>query len=254
MDVTQLKNEAVKRLKGEVEAENPSKKKKAAVGPNLTTSGGLGCHRRLGPLLTCMCEYQQNEGPKMLEEYCKDLCAEVKAGKIDPVSRLDDGCVNRGHSHTLRNTAARHHPLHGPAHRSGSHPCLVPMQVIGRSREVARVTQILARRSKNNPILLGEPGVGKTAIAEGLAHAIVSRSNPDGTPLPSFLHEKRVMQLDISLIIAGAYDRVVPFHGRLSDRSLFPDQSTGAKERGELESRMTKLIAETKEAGDVILM
>lgn len=65
------------------------------------------------------------------------------------------------------------------------------------------MTQILARRSKNNPILLGEPGVGKTAIAEGLAHAIVSRSNPDGTPLPSFLHNKRVMQLDIGLIIAG---------------------------------------------------
>ena len=65
------------------------------------------------------------------------------------------------------------------------------------------MTQILARRTKNNPILLGEPGVGKTAIAEGLAHAIVSQSNPDGTPLPKFLHDKRVMQLDISLIIAG---------------------------------------------------
>ena len=102
--------------------------------------------------------------------------------------------------------------------------------VIGRTKEVTRVTQILARRSKNNPILLGEPGVGKTAIAEGLALAIVSRINPDGSPLPPFLYDKRVMSLDVGLVIAGA------------------------KERGELENRMTKLIAEIKECGDVILM
>lgn len=66
------------------------------------------------------------------------------------------------------------------------------------------MTQILARRHKNNPILLGEPGVGKTAIAEGLARAIVTRTNADGTPLPQFLHDKRVMQLDVGLLIAGA--------------------------------------------------
>lgn len=66
------------------------------------------------------------------------------------------------------------------------------------------MTQILARRHKNNPILLGEPGVGKTAIAEGLARAIVQRANPDGSPLPAFLHGKRVMQLDVGLLIAGA--------------------------------------------------
>lgn len=102
--------------------------------------------------------------------------------------------------------------------------------VIGREKEVVRITQILARRQKNNPILLGEPGVGKTAIAEGLARAIVLRVNPDGTPLPDFLHNKRVMQLDVGLLIAGA------------------------KERGELESRVTKLLAEVKAAGNVILM
>jgi ATP-dependent Clp protease ATP-binding subunit ClpC len=78
-----------------------------------------------------------------------------------------------------------------------------PPQVIGRSREVSRVTQILARRTKNNPILLGEPGVGKTAIAEGLAASIVLQSNPDGTLLPAFLHNKRVMQLDVGRIISG---------------------------------------------------
>jgi len=59
--------------------------------------------------------------------------------------------------------------------------------VIGRSREVARVMQILARRRKNNPMLLGEPGVGKTAIAEGLALAIVNGKGDDGTELPLFL-------------------------------------------------------------------
>lgn len=102
--------------------------------------------------------------------------------------------------------------------------------VIGRSKEVARVAQILARRTKNNPILLGEPGVGKTAIAEGLARAIVNRTLPDGSLLPEFLVGKRVMSLDIGLLIAGA------------------------KERGELESRVTKILAEAKAAGNIILM
>jgi hypothetical protein len=77
---------------------------------------------------------------------------------------------------------------------------------------------------------LGEPGVGKTAIAEGLAAAIVQRSSLDGSPLPEFLENKRVLQLDVGLIIAGA------------------------KERGELESRVTKLIGEIKEAGNCLLM
>jgi hypothetical protein len=71
-------------------------------------------------------------------------------------------------------------------------------QVIGREREVCRVMQILARRTKNNPILLGEPGVGKTAIAEGLAYAIVNNVSMDGSPLPAFLQSKRIMQLDVS--------------------------------------------------------
>jgi DNA helicase TIP49 (TBP-interacting protein) len=61
------------------------------------------------------------------------------------------------------------------------------LQVIGRHREVQRVCQILARRKKNNPILLGEPGVGKTAIAEGLALAIAHKVPVNGMPLPEFL-------------------------------------------------------------------
>jgi ATP-dependent Clp protease ATP-binding subunit ClpC len=97
--------------------------------------------------------------------------------------------------------------------------------VIGRNKEVARVMQILARRQKNNPILLGEPGVGKTAIAEGLARSIVNETCPE------FLKDKRILSLDVGLLMAGA------------------------KERGELESRVTKLMAECVEAeGRVILM
>lgn len=91
--------------------------------------------------------------------------------------------------------------------------------IIGRKKEVQRVAQILSRRSKNNAILLGDPGVGKTAIAEGLACAIESKCLPDGSPLPAFLEKKRLFQLDIPLLIAGA------------------------KERGELESRITNIAS-----------
>ncbi|XP_028115408.1 chaperone protein ClpD, chloroplastic-like isoform X2 [Camellia sinensis] len=95
--------------------------------------------------------------------------------------------------------------------------------VIGRDNEVQRIIQILCRRTKSNPILLGEAGVGKTAIAEGLA-IIVSQGN-----VPVFLLKKRIMSLDIGLLIAGA------------------------KERGELERRVTTLIKDVKKSGNVIL-
>src|SRR5438132_5894078 len=69
--------------------------------------------------------------------------------------------------------------------------------VIGREQEIERVIQILARRTKHNPVLIGEPGVGKTAIVEGLAQRIVRGE------VPSFLENKRILSLDISLIVAG---------------------------------------------------
>src|SRR5436189_68226 len=69
--------------------------------------------------------------------------------------------------------------------------------LIGRDAEIERVIQILCRRTKNNPVLIGEPGVGKTAIVEGLAQRIVSGE------VPSFLENKRILSLDISLIVAG---------------------------------------------------
>lgn len=95
--------------------------------------------------------------------------------------------------------------------------------VIGRLSEIERVIQILSRRTKNNPCLIGEPGVGKTAIAEGLAEKIVS------SDVPEMLKNKRVVSVDISGMVAGA------------------------KYRGDFEERIKKALGEVKKAGDIIL-
>ncbi|MBR5936805.1 MAG: ATP-dependent Clp protease ATP-binding subunit [Clostridiales bacterium] len=116
---------------------------------------------------------------KVLDKFCKDLTAEAKEGRIDPV--------------------------------------------IGREEEIARVMQILVRRTKNNPCLIGEPGVGKTAIAEGLAQKIVNNDVPD------LLAGKRVLSLDLASMVAGT------------------------KYRGDFEERFKKGLEEAKNAGDVIL-
>ncbi|BAU40892.1 ATP-dependent Clp protease ATP-binding subunit [Leptolyngbya sp. O-77] len=96
--------------------------------------------------------------------------------------------------------------------------------VVGRQKEIERVIQILGRRTKNNPVLIGEPGVGKTAIAEGLAQRISSGDVPD------ILEEKRVVTLDIGLLVAGT------------------------KYRGEFEERLKKIMDEIRQAGNVILV
>ncbi len=96
--------------------------------------------------------------------------------------------------------------------------------VVGRHDEIDRVIQILGRRTKNNPVLIGEPGVGKTAIAEGLAQRIQQGNIPD------ILEEKRVLTLDIGLLVAGT------------------------KYRGEFEERLKKIMEEIKSAGNVILV
>jgi ATP-dependent Clp protease ATP-binding subunit ClpC len=96
--------------------------------------------------------------------------------------------------------------------------------VVGRQAEIDRVIQILGRRTKNNPVLIGEPGVGKTAIAEGLAQRITSGDIPD------ILEDKRVLTLDIGLLVAGT------------------------KYRGEFEERLKKIMEEIRSAGNVILV
>ena len=95
--------------------------------------------------------------------------------------------------------------------------------VIGRDKEIARVIQILSRRTKNNPVLIGEPGVGKTAIAEGLAQRIVNGN------VPEILRNKRIISLSISSMLAGA------------------------KYRGEFEERLKKAIDEVQKNDDMII-
>lgn len=96
--------------------------------------------------------------------------------------------------------------------------------VVGREKEIERVIQILGRRTKNNPVLIGEPGVGKTAIAEGLAQKIAVGDIPD------ILQEKKIVQLDIGLLVAGT------------------------KYRGEFEERLKKIMDEIRGAGNVIVV
>jgi len=95
--------------------------------------------------------------------------------------------------------------------------------VIGRSEEIERVIQVLSRRTKNNPVLIGEPGVGKTAVAEGLAQEIINNE------VPEILRDKRIMSLDMGTVVAGT------------------------KYRGEFEDRLKKVMEEIRQAGNVIL-
>src|ERR1700709_2338354 len=95
--------------------------------------------------------------------------------------------------------------------------------VIGREREIERVMQVLSRRPKNNPVLIGEPGVGKTAIVEGLAQSIV-----EGT-VPETLHAKQLYTLDLGALVAGS------------------------RYRGDFEARLTKVLKEIRTRGDIIL-
>jgi ATP-dependent Clp protease ATP-binding subunit ClpC len=95
--------------------------------------------------------------------------------------------------------------------------------VIGRSKEIERVIQVLSRRTKNNPVLIGEPGVGKTAVAEGLAQQIIDNE------IPETLRDKRVMTLDMGTVVAGT------------------------KYRGEFEDRLKKVMEEIRQANNIIL-
>ena len=96
--------------------------------------------------------------------------------------------------------------------------------VVGRQKEIERVIQILGRRTKNNPVLIGEPGVGKTAIAEGLAQRIATQT------VPEHLFNQRVLSLDLNAVVAGA------------------------RFRGEFEERLKQILAEVNQAGNIILL
>src|SRR6476646_1602097 len=96
--------------------------------------------------------------------------------------------------------------------------------VIGRQKEIERVIQILSRRRKNNPILIGEPGVGKTAVAEGLAQRIVNQD------VPPTLHDKRIVVLDVGLLLAGT------------------------KYRGEFEERLKRIVEEIQASNNIIVV
>ncbi|WP_411347846.1 ATP-dependent chaperone ClpB [Paenibacillus sp. WLX2291] len=117
---------------------------------------------------------------EVLEKYGRDLVADVRAGKVDPV--------------------------------------------IGRDDEIRRVIRILSRKTKNNPVLIGEPGVGKTAIVEGLAHRIVRKDVPEG------LKDKMIFSLDMSALVAGA------------------------KYRGEFEERLQAVLREIKQSNGQIIL
>lgn len=117
---------------------------------------------------------------EVLEKYGRDLVADVRAGKIDPV--------------------------------------------IGRDGEIRRIIRILSRKTKNNPVLIGEPGVGKTAIVEGLAHRIVRKDVPEG------LKDKTIFSLDMSALVAGA------------------------KFRGEFEERLQAVLKEVRESNGRIIL
>ncbi|HEY9634358.1 MAG TPA: ATP-dependent Clp protease ATP-binding subunit [Coleofasciculaceae cyanobacterium] len=96
--------------------------------------------------------------------------------------------------------------------------------VVGRQKEIERVIQILGRRTKNNPVLIGEPGVGKTAIAEGLAQRIVDKKVPD------LLEDKEVIMLDMGLLVAGT------------------------RYRGDFEERLKQIMEEVRQSGNIILV
>ena len=122
---------------------------------------------------------ENGKNNKTLAEFTRDLTADARKGKLDPV--------------------------------------------IGRDEEIQRVIQILSRRTKNNPCLIGEPGVGKTAIAEGLARKIAAGDVPEN------LLDKKLLSLDLTGMVAGA------------------------KYRGEFEERIKKVMQEARKDGNIIL-
>jgi len=150
--------------------------------------------------------------------------------------------IHREHSNQRSGVDTERYPREGiPRIKPASYPVLTPTldafsrdlsamaragkmdPVVGRKKEINRTVRILARRTKNNPILVGEPGVGKTAIVEGLAQLLSSEAVPEA------LSDKRILSLDMGLLVAGT------------------------KYRGEFEERIKKILREVSQAGNIIL-
>ncbi|NLU24275.1 MAG: ATP-dependent Clp protease ATP-binding subunit [Clostridiales bacterium] len=151
---------------------------------------------------------------KMYSSIAKKLNEAPKVTNSAPGGPIKDEAIRRGGGKTLSEFTR---DLTDAARGGKLDP------VIGRDKEIQRVIQILSRRTKNNPVLIGEPGVGKTAIAEGLAQRIVSGD------VPEELLDKRLLSLDLSGMVAGT------------------------KYRGEFEERIKNTLEEVKKAGNVIL-
>ncbi|CAI7897110.1 unnamed protein product [Closterium sp. NIES-53] len=241
-----VRAEAVARLKGELATEGRSTDSISLSAKPSAASAKSSPDPARAAALSSSSSYSKKGAKKgkrrrAREEFCMDLTVMAMTGDIDPVVGRDhEGGGKRGDTHPSSRVSLLILPLvylsplpHPLAEKSALEDFCMDLTVmamtgdidpvIGRDHEVSRVVQILARRTKNNPLLLGEPGVGKTAIAEGLALRIAEND------VPVFLQGKRVMALDMGRLIAGA------------------------KERGELEARVTGLVSEATSAGDVIL-
>jgi len=165
------------------------------------------------------------EGEGVAARVLENLAVNVSSIRSEVIQMLGDSTeVNSGNSTNVQNRSKT-----PTLEEFGSNLTELAIEgvldpVVGRQKEIERVIQILGRRTKNNPVLIGEPGVGKTAIAEGLAQRIANRD------VPTILEEKLVITLDVGLLVAGT------------------------KYRGEFEERLKRIMDEIKSANNVILV
>lgn len=151
----------------------------------------------------------------------RETVIDMLGGEQYDASTAEGGQTGGSHSHQTRSATPTVDQYGRNLNELAMKDKLDP--VVGREKEIERVIQILSRRTKNNPVLIGEPGVGKTAVAEGLAQRIVQGS------VPRLLVDKKVVSLSMASIVAGA------------------------KYRGEFEDRLKNIIEEVMNSGDVIL-